>query len=356
MKIIHNMTGPKNRFQNFSLDGHTDRIMAMDVRNGIIATASRDSTVKMWDIDRKKGWTFKGHMNDVRQVVLWDDYSALSGGIDRSIRYFDIRDWGNENESFTEDSETLNGYHYSKLFKGHTKSITTLRRLNNSHNRVVSASDDSTVKIWDINANIYSDCYSNSQVKGHKLNENTEVIEPLESLEGDHEGGIRGLAMNQCYLVTFSDEDGCLVVRDWEKINKPLVKIKNFSNLFNLNQVNRGEQGQYNSAGYRIFTMELCQRDQHLLVSTESKRVRIWDLRMPILRSRNQPNNCLQIEDKTNHRLLNTNYCDVKAGKNMITGGFKTVYQSEHKRLVAMFANSMGIHTFDIRKASATSV
>lgn len=126
----------------------------------------------------------------------------LSASIDRSIRYFDKRDWSSEFN--TEDTETLNGFQYSKLFKGHTKSITYLKRLNNSQSRIVSASDDSTIKIWDLHSNIYTDMYSNSNVVGHKLNENTEIIEPLESIEGQHGAGIRSMAMNQSYLVSFS--------------------------------------------------------------------------------------------------------------------------------------------------------
>ena len=194
MKVIINMTRQKNRYQNFNLEGHTDSITALDVRNGIIASGSNDSIVKLWDIDKKKGWTFKGHQNKVQHVILWDDYSVLSGSIDRSIRFFDLRDWSSD--VYTEDVETLNGFQYSKLLRGHTKSITSLRRLNNSHSRIVSSSDDATIKIWDLNSNIYCDLYSNSNVVGHRLNENTEIIEPLESIEGDHKGGIRAIAMN----------------------------------------------------------------------------------------------------------------------------------------------------------------
>lgn len=91
----------------------------------------------------------------MNNVILWDKYSAFSAGIDRSIRYFDIRDWGNENDNFNEDSETQNGYKFSKFLKGHTKSITNLKRLNNSFTRIVSSSEDSTIKIWDVYANQY---------------------------------------------------------------------------------------------------------------------------------------------------------------------------------------------------------
>jgi WD40 repeat protein len=150
-------------------------------------------------------------------VLLWDKFSAFSAGIDRSIRYFDIRDWGNENDSFNEDSETLNGYKFSKFFKGHSKSITNLKRLNNSVTRIVSSSEDSSTKIWDIYANQYCKNYSNSNIVGHKFDEKTEIVEPLISLEGDHQSGVKLIAINLCFLSSYSDQDNCLVLRDWEK-------------------------------------------------------------------------------------------------------------------------------------------
>ena len=104
MKVICNMT-QKKRNQNYNLDGHTNHIYSIDVRGNMIASASKDLSVKMWDIDRKKAWTFTGkHMNTVNKVILWDEYSALSASFDKSIRQFDIRDWGGETE------ESLNGH------------------------------------------------------------------------------------------------------------------------------------------------------------------------------------------------------------------------------------------------------
>jgi WD40 repeat protein len=89
--------------------------------------------------------------------------------------------------------------------KGHTKSITNLKRLNNSNTRIVSTSEDSTIKIWDVYANQYCKYYSNSNIVGHKFDDNTEIVEPLISLEGDHQGGVKLLSMNLCYLVSYSD-------------------------------------------------------------------------------------------------------------------------------------------------------
>lgn len=41
MKVINNMT-IKKRYQNYNLDGHTDHIMDIDAKNGIIVSGSKD--------------------------------------------------------------------------------------------------------------------------------------------------------------------------------------------------------------------------------------------------------------------------------------------------------------------------
>lgn len=189
--------------------------------------------MKIWDIDKKKGWTFEGrHSNQINHVLLWDDFSAFSSSADKTIRHFDIRDWGNPNENFTEDSETLNGYQFSKYFMGHKRSITNILRLHNSHTRLVSSSEDASIKIWDLYANQYCD-YSNSNIVGNRFNANTEVIEPLLSLEGEneHQSGIGRLCMNSKYLASFSLQDCCLIVRDWERPKDHLLKLENFNSV-----------------------------------------------------------------------------------------------------------------------------
>lgn len=82
----------------------------------------------MWDINKKRGVTFEGcHMNAVKKVILWNEKQVLSAGIDHSVRMFDVRDWGGlSGERFNEDSETLNGYKFSKFFRGHQRGITQL--------------------------------------------------------------------------------------------------------------------------------------------------------------------------------------------------------------------------------------
>jgi WD40 repeat protein len=33
-------------------------VTALESHNGIVVSGSKDATVKIWDIEKKKGWTF----------------------------------------------------------------------------------------------------------------------------------------------------------------------------------------------------------------------------------------------------------------------------------------------------------
>lgn len=61
------------------------------------------------------------------------------------------------------------------------------------------------------------------------------------NLADDHKSGVKLLAMNQCYLASYSDVDNLLVIRDWEKINTPLFKMGDIANMLSLSEVNRSQ-------------------------------------------------------------------------------------------------------------------
>lgn len=164
-------------------------ITALDANFGLIVSGGKDNLVKVWDIKTKKAFTFTKHMNVVTQAMAWDETSALTASADRSIRYWDIKD---PNES--------------KYLKSHGASVTQIKRLNHSSNRAVSASIDTTVKIWDV-------------FSGTCLN----------TYEG-HCSGVQRIAMNPMYLASYSDSDGLLMVRDFEK-GSVLLKVQNFQEL-----------------------------------------------------------------------------------------------------------------------------
>ena len=90
-------------------------------------------------------------------------------------------------------------------------------------------------------------------------------------------------------MASYSD-DNQLIIRDWEKINTPLFKLTDIQGTLNVNEVNRKQSanGQvYSGAKYEIGHMILCKENMQMLITSESKRIRVWDLRAPINNSRN---------------------------------------------------------------------
>lgn len=160
-------------------------ITAMDIKDGLIVTGSHDNALKVWDIERKKGISFdnkRGHINQVTQAMVWDEQSVLSASADRTVRYFDIKE--------AESNEDYQGV----VMRGHAAGVTQLKRLNNSFSRAVSAGMDGTVRIWDVLSGICTGEF------------------------GDHEGvTVSRVAMNRNFLVSYSDHNNLMIVRDFEK-------------------------------------------------------------------------------------------------------------------------------------------
>ena len=73
MKTRGNVT-VKKRYQNYNLIGHGNAVTALDVNKGLIASGSKDHTVRVWDIFRKKTWNFEcRHSGTVNGVLIWDE-------------------------------------------------------------------------------------------------------------------------------------------------------------------------------------------------------------------------------------------------------------------------------------------
>lgn len=124
--------------------------------------------------------------------MIWDDTSVLSAAADRTVRYWDLEQ--------AEDEE-----YDPVVMRGHLAGITQLKRLNNSYTRAVSSSMDGTVKIWDVASGICTGDF------------------------GDHEGiGITRIAMNQKCMISYSDQNNTMVVRDFER-GSCLMKINSFN-------------------------------------------------------------------------------------------------------------------------------
>ena len=62
LNVLQNMTIRK-RYQNYNLVGHKKMITALDAKDGLIVTGSKDYLVKVWDINKKKAYTLEKHSN-----------------------------------------------------------------------------------------------------------------------------------------------------------------------------------------------------------------------------------------------------------------------------------------------------
>ncbi|KAK7914531.1 WD40-repeat-containing domain protein [Apiospora marii] len=101
---------------------HTNGVTCLQFDDNVLATGSYDSSIKLWDIE--KGGVISVHMDG--------DYLA-SGSMDQSIKIFNFK---------TRQSFCLRGH---EDYVNHVK-------LDLASRTVLSASDDTTVKLWDIDS------------------------------------------------------------------------------------------------------------------------------------------------------------------------------------------------------------
>ncbi|CAM9518506.1 unnamed protein product, partial [Scytosiphon promiscuus] len=198
------------------LEGHADRVTGVARLDGSrLATCSTDGSLRVWDLSSGKtlhemplpspalclgaaeGYLVVGLM-DGRVLALeakraekppavilsLDAHNGavttlsfpkqdvlLTGGKDGRVKYWDLNDGG----PVTGNRYKVGGESYTHVFKGHKAPVTAVQR---DEHRVVSASDDGTVSVWDIRSG-----------------------EELFQIYG-HAGGVRSLQFDREQLVT----------------------------------------------------------------------------------------------------------------------------------------------------------
>jgi F-box and WD-40 domain protein MET30 len=151
--------------------GHTNGVMALQFFDNILATGSYDSTVKIWDMETgEEIRTLIGHTSGVR-CLQFDDTKLISGSLDGTLRIWNWRTG--------ECISTLHGHsagvislHFdsnilvsgsidktakvwnfedksSFALRGHTDWVNSVR-IDTASRTVFTASDDCTVKLWDL--------------------------------------------------------------------------------------------------------------------------------------------------------------------------------------------------------------
>jgi WD40 repeat protein len=118
-----------------TLEGHSSRVLSVAFSHDLtrLASASDDSTVKIWDASSGACLqTLEGHSNDVLSVAFSHDSTRLaSASYDSTVKIWDAISGA--------CLQTLEGHSNDVLSAAFSHDLT----------RLASASDDSTVKIWD---------------------------------------------------------------------------------------------------------------------------------------------------------------------------------------------------------------
>ncbi|TGZ83347.1 WD40 repeat-like protein [Ascodesmis nigricans] len=153
--------------------GHTDGILCLQFDEQTLATGSYDSTIKIWDIETGEVLqTLTGHTQAIR-CLQFDDTKLISGSMDHKMKIWNYRTGqcistlaGHEDGvvSLHFDStllvsasvdNTIKVWNFTEkntfTLKGHHDWVNSVR-IDSGSRTVFSASDDQTIKMWDLDA------------------------------------------------------------------------------------------------------------------------------------------------------------------------------------------------------------
>ncbi|GJN69209.1 E3 ubiquitin ligase complex SCF subunit scon-2 [Purpureocillium lilacinum] len=153
--------------------GHENGVTCLQFDDTILATGSYDTTIKIWNIQTGEVIrTLRGHTSAIR-TLQFDESKLISGSIDKTIK---IWNWqtGECLNTLQCHTEGVLSVHYDgctlasgsidktvKIFSFDTKQTCCLRghtdwvnhvRIDSLSRTVFSASDDMTVKLWDLDS------------------------------------------------------------------------------------------------------------------------------------------------------------------------------------------------------------
>lgn len=154
-----------------SFRGHSNGVMCLQFMDNILATGSYDTKIKIWDISSgKEIATLAGHLQGVR-CLQFDDTKLISGSLDKTLKVWNWRT-GECLSTYRGHDGGVIGLHFAgdhlasgsvdksvKIWNFRDKSITTLRghtdwvnsvKLDMDSRTIFSASDDLTVRLWDL--------------------------------------------------------------------------------------------------------------------------------------------------------------------------------------------------------------
>lgn len=162
------------RYTTRTLKGHTNGVMCLQFDDQTLITGSHDNTIKVWDINTgREIRTLNGHELPVR-CLQFDDARLITGSLDGTIKVWDWRT-GECKTTIRAHTKGVIGLHMADkllasgsadhniaLYDLGTKQKFTLRghedwvnsvRIDLPSRTLFSASDDMSVKLWDLDTN-----------------------------------------------------------------------------------------------------------------------------------------------------------------------------------------------------------
>lgn len=118
------------------LQGHEHHVRCVvHLSSGLIVSGSFDTTIKVWDPQRREVIQTLQHGDDVKCACGLDEAFLASGGLDNNIKLWDLR-----------TGECV------KVLSGHRHCVQSVCQLNDKY--LASGSTDCTVMIWNVNTGV----------------------------------------------------------------------------------------------------------------------------------------------------------------------------------------------------------